>query len=160
MSGGWGIGPVAQVSAALGRGGYHVLAVAGTNQALEQQLRSVARDVPNVVPFGYVEDVARLMVAADVVVTSSGDTCREVRAIGRPMVLLDVVPGHGRENLMHEVEMGDATIAMPTQRSVVGMVEWTFANRPDGPPAGRVVAAPASWFGDFADALRAAGAEL
>ena len=48
------------------------------------------------------------MAAADLVITSSGDTCSEARAVGRPLLLLDVVPGHGRDNLQHELELGDA----------------------------------------------------
>jgi hypothetical protein len=50
------------------------------------------------------------MAAADLVVTSSGDTCTEARTIGRPLLLLDVVQGHGRDNLQHELELGDAGV--------------------------------------------------
>jgi processive 1,2-diacylglycerol beta-glucosyltransferase len=53
------------------------------------------------------------MSAADVVVTSPGDACREARVIGRSIMLLDVVPGHGRENLGHELEMGSAAVSSP-----------------------------------------------
>ena len=88
-----------------------------------------SRDYPTVIPFGYTDQVPALMAASDVVVTSSGDTCREARVIGRRMVLLDVVPGHGRENLMHEFELGDAAVCLPTPASVVGNVR-RFLRRP------------------------------
>ena len=52
-------------------------------------------------------------IAADLVVTSSGDTCAEARTIGRPLLLLDVVQGHGRDNLQHELELGDASVTSP-----------------------------------------------
>jgi len=50
------------------------------------------------------------MAAADLVITSSGDTCSEARVIGRHLLLLDVVPGHGRENLQHELSRGSADV--------------------------------------------------
>jgi processive 1,2-diacylglycerol beta-glucosyltransferase len=50
------------------------------------------------------------MAASDLVITSSGDTCTEARTVGRPLLLLDVVPGHGRDNLQHELELGDAAV--------------------------------------------------
>ena len=53
------------------------------------------------------------LAAADLVVTSSGDTCAEARTIGRPLLLLDVVQGHGRDNLQHELELGDASVTSP-----------------------------------------------
>jgi UDP-N-acetylglucosamine:LPS N-acetylglucosamine transferase len=79
------------------------------------------------VPFAYTDRVAELMAASDVIVTSSGDTCREARVVGRHLVLLDVVPGHGRENLMHELELGDAWVCLPTPSSVVGNVALALA---------------------------------
>jgi processive 1,2-diacylglycerol beta-glucosyltransferase len=63
-----------------------------------------------------------------VVVTSSGDTCREARTLGRGIVLLDVVPGHGRENLMHELELGGATVCMPTAKSIARAVRSFVAD--------------------------------
>ena len=59
-------------------------------------------------PFGFTDRVPELMAAADLVITSSGDTCTEARTVGRPLLLLDVVQGHGRDNLQHELELGDA----------------------------------------------------
>ena len=82
------------------------------------------------IPFGYTDRVPALMAASDVVVTSSGDTCREARTLGRGIVLLDVVPGHGRENLMHELELGGATVCMPTPESIARAVQ-SFVGDPD-----------------------------
>jgi processive 1,2-diacylglycerol beta-glucosyltransferase len=53
--------------------------------------------------------VPELMAAADIVVALPGaTTCGEARAVGRPLLLLDVMPGHGRDNLLHELELGAA----------------------------------------------------
>lgn len=111
MAGAWGLGPLVDVARSLARAGVHTIAVAGRNEAVEARLREAARSDPRVLPFGFTDRVPELMAAADVVVTSSGDTCSEARVIGRPMVLLDVVAGHGRENLQHELELGGAVVA-------------------------------------------------
>src|SRR6266487_1494420 len=113
MSGAWGLGPVAEAAKALGDAGVHVLAVAGRNARLEARLRAVARRQPRVHAFGFSDRIPELMAAADLVVTSSGDTCTEARTIGRPLLLLDVVQGHGRDNLQHELELGDAGVTSP-----------------------------------------------
>jgi UDP-N-acetylglucosamine:LPS N-acetylglucosamine transferase len=158
ISGAWGLGPLAEMARELAGAGHWVLAVAGNNARLSQRLRAVAADEPRVVPFGYTARLPELMSAADVVVTSSGDTCREARALGRPLVLLDVVPGHGRENLMHELELGGAVVCTPTARSVVGMVRHVLGQPvPSAPgPAG----SGAGWGEELVGALRAAGADL
>ncbi|HLY84366.1 MAG TPA: hypothetical protein VKQ71_15370, partial [Acidimicrobiales bacterium] len=158
MSGAWGIGPIDEVARALARAGYWVLAVGGTNRRLGRRLAAVAAQEPNVVAFGYTDRIAELMAASDVIVTSSGDTCREARVIGRKLIVLDVVPGHGRENLMHELELGDAAACSPTPASVLGTVETLLAGRPPSP--GAPTTSAAAWDGEFVSALAAAGLSL
>ena len=155
MSGAWGIGPLDDVARALALEGYWVLAVGGSNRRLTERLGAVARAHPSVIVFGYTDRVAELMAASDVVVTSSGDTCREARVVGRSLVLLDVVPGHGRENLMHELELGDAWVCLATPASVVGNVRRAIA-------AGAPAAHPGmqGWGDDFIEALVEAGVVL
>jgi processive 1,2-diacylglycerol beta-glucosyltransferase len=110
MSGAWGLGPVASAAEALAAAGVHVLAVAGRNAQLARKLSAVAARQPRVRAFGFTDRIPDLMSAADLVITSSGDTCSEARTVGRPLLLLDVVPGHGRDNLQHELELGDAMV--------------------------------------------------
>jgi processive 1,2-diacylglycerol beta-glucosyltransferase len=95
-----------------------------------------------------------LMAAADVVVTSSGDTCREARAVGRRLVIIDVVPGHGRENLLHELEVGAASVASPTPESISGVTQSVLC-RDDPDP--RPVGSRASWDAQFRQALATLG---
>jgi UDP-N-acetylglucosamine:LPS N-acetylglucosamine transferase len=155
MSGAWGIGPVAECAAALARQGVWVLAVAGSNAKLERQLRALAATEPRVVPFGFTDRVPELMAASDVVVSSSGDTCREARVVGRGLVLFDVVPGHGRENLAHELELGNAAVCSPTPASVAAAVD-AYLDDPDHgdtPP----VTSPELWEGELRAALGAIG---
>jgi UDP-N-acetylglucosamine:LPS N-acetylglucosamine transferase len=110
MSGAWGLGPVAAAAEALAAAGVHVLAVAGHNARLARKLSAVAARQPRVRAFGFTDRIPDLMSAADLVITSSGDTCSEARTVGRPLLLLDVVQGHGRDNLQHELELGDAMV--------------------------------------------------
>ena len=62
-------------------------------------------------PFGFTTEIPTLMAASDLVVTASGVTCSEARAVGRALLLIDIVPGHGRENLQYELELGNASVA-------------------------------------------------
>lgn len=119
MSGAWGIGPVAQAAQAIADTGVHVLAVAGRNDKLEGKLRATAKHQPLVHPYGFCDRIPELMAACDLVITSSGDTCTEARTIGRPLLLLDVVQGHGRDNLQHELELGDAAVSSARASDVV-----------------------------------------
>jgi len=113
MSGAWGVGPVAAAAEALAGAGVHVLAVAGRNERLARKLSALAHVQPLVRAFGFTDRIADLMSAADLVITSSGDTCTEARTMGRPLLLLDVVQGHGRDNLQHQLELGDAMVTSP-----------------------------------------------
>lgn len=128
MGGAWGLGPVVEVAAGLADSGRHVIAVAGRNQALLASLRAAAADRSRLVPVGLTAAVAEAMAAADLVVTTAGMTCHEARAVGRGLVLLDVVPGHGRENLAHELELGAAAVAQAEARSVVSAVDEALAS--------------------------------
>ncbi len=112
---GWGFGIVEGSVAAMARAGIHVLAVAGRCSTLERRFRALAASEPHVHPFGFVHDVPLFMAAADAVVTLPGaTTCSEARVVGRPLLLLDVMAGHGRENLLHELEVGGARACGPT----------------------------------------------
>jgi processive 1,2-diacylglycerol beta-glucosyltransferase len=155
MSGAWGLGPVASTAEALGAAGVHVLAVAGRNAKLERMLRVAAERQPRVRPFGFTDRIPELMAAADLVITSSGDTCSEARTVGRPLLLLDVVQGHGRDNLQHELELGGADVTSPRPADVVRSALATL-DRLKPPPVGAVRSA-ADWERSFSAALELIG---
>lgn len=134
MAGGWGLAPLAETAEALGRAGYVVLAVAGMNDELHARLRAAASRCWRIVPFGMTGRVPELMAAADAVVTSAGQSCNEARVVGRPIVILDVVPGHGRENALHELEQGAAIACSPDPASVASALRAVFAEDWELPP--------------------------
>jgi processive 1,2-diacylglycerol beta-glucosyltransferase len=126
---GWGFGPLAGSVAALADAGVRVLAVAGRDRRIERRLRELAARAPRVngkpliTAFGYTDRVPELMAAADVVVALPGaNTCAEVRVVGRQLLLLDVMPGHGRDNLLHELELGHAHACVATPAGVTASV--------------------------------------
>jgi UDP-N-acetylglucosamine:LPS N-acetylglucosamine transferase len=116
---GWGFGRVIESVARMAAAGVHVLAVAGRQRGLEQQFRSLAVRSQQVHPFGFSDRVPELMAAADVVIALPGaSTCAEARVVGRPLLLLDLMPGHGRDNLLHELELGGAEVCGATPAAV------------------------------------------
>jgi processive 1,2-diacylglycerol beta-glucosyltransferase len=134
MGGGWGLGPLVDSARALAAAGVHTLAVAGRNRSAEAALRALAVQDSRVHAFGFTDRVPELMSAADVVVTTAGDTCSESRVIGRRLVLLDVVAGHGRENLQHELELGGAVVASTEPALLTGVVLRALDNGGDPTP--------------------------
>jgi UDP-N-acetylglucosamine:LPS N-acetylglucosamine transferase len=152
---GWGFAPLAETAAALSDAGAHVLAVAGRNRAAERQLRDVAASKRNVIPFGYTSQVPALMAAADLVVALPGAaTCAEARVIGRRLLLLDVMPGHGRDNLLHELERGNAGVCGPAASDIRASALALLDTAP-----GDVPRVP-RWEPLFAAALKTIGLEI
>jgi processive 1,2-diacylglycerol beta-glucosyltransferase len=156
---GWGFGPLVESVSALARAGVHVLAVAGRDRRIERRLRDLAAKTPKITPFGFTDRVPGLMAAADVVVALPGaNTCAEARVVGRHLLLLDVMPGHGRDNLLHELELGRAHVCVPSPRGVTASL---LALRDEAAGWQARPASPAPrWEPAFAAALRRIGVDL
>jgi UDP-N-acetylglucosamine:LPS N-acetylglucosamine transferase len=154
MAGGWGLGPIDRTADALARAGIDVLAVAGRNAAMRRRLDVVAAEAQSgrVRAYGFTPEVPLLMAASDVVVTSAGQTSHEARVIGRPQVLLDVVPGHGRENLLLELARGGAMASRPEPHAVVAAVSAALDGAVDSPRPWPVTSAE-DWRKRFHEAL-------
>jgi processive 1,2-diacylglycerol beta-glucosyltransferase len=155
MSGSWGLGPLAEGAKALADAGVWVLAVAGRNEKLARDLKALSLRSPRVVPFGFTDRIPELMAAADLVVTSSGDTCTEARVIGRDILLFDVVPGHGRDNLQAELELGRAEVTNADAASLTRSAMMCLDRVK--PPSVRVAGSPEAWERAFSDALTQVG---
>jgi processive 1,2-diacylglycerol beta-glucosyltransferase len=153
---GWGFGPLVESVSALAAAGVHVLAVAGRDRRIERRLRELAATTPGITPFGFTDRVPELMAAADVVLALPGaNTCAEARVVGRHLLLLDLMPGHGRDNLLHELELGRAHVCVPTAAGVTASV---LALREQGiGPAARPVP---RWEPAYAAALHRIGLDL
>jgi UDP-N-acetylglucosamine:LPS N-acetylglucosamine transferase len=136
-----------------------VLAVAGRNRRLAARLESLAAGSPRVHPFGFTPRIAELMSACDLVVTLPGAlTCGEARAAGRSLVLLDAMPGHGRENLQHELELGGAEACSPRPPEITASVLAALDRPVPGLPApGRDDRSHEDWDQAFTVALASIG---
>jgi hypothetical protein len=161
---GWGFAPLPAGAAALADAGVHVLAVAGRNARVERELRQLAAGRPTLRPFGFTDRVPELMAAADVVIALPGAaTCAEARVVGRRLLLLDVMPGHGRDNLLHELEQGSAEACGPTAAditaSATAMLDSPGGSRPNGTD-GSVVRGVPRWEPAFAAALATIGLDV
>jgi UDP-N-acetylglucosamine:LPS N-acetylglucosamine transferase len=158
MGGGWGLGPLEHAARALAEAGVEVLAVAGNNRRLADRLAALAAGAPRVHPFAFTERIAELMSAADVVVTLPGAmTCGEARVVGRRLVLIDAMPGHGRENLRHELEMGGADACNPLAADLAASVLAALDGVERPLPAG--IRPAGEWDRAFAAALADIGVE-
>jgi UDP-N-acetylglucosamine:LPS N-acetylglucosamine transferase len=155
---GWGFGHLVESVSALAEAGVYVLAVAGRQQHVEQRLRELARTAPLVRPFGFTDRVSELMAAADVVVALPGaTTCSEARVVGRQLLLLDVMPGHGRDNLQHELELGGADVCGPSPAGLTASALALLERAAH--PAPPVRSAP-RWEPAYAAALARVGVDL
>lgn len=154
MAGGWGLGPMDRTADELARADIDVLAVAGRNVAMRNRLEALGRaGTPGRVhAYGFTPEIPLLMAAADLVVTSAGQTSHEARVVGRRQVLLDIVPGHGRENLLLELARGGAMASRPDPGGVVAAVRACLGGAVEE-PLPWAVSSVRGWRDQFAAAL-------
>jgi processive 1,2-diacylglycerol beta-glucosyltransferase len=110
LSGGFGMGPVAEILDALKQipRPLQVLVVCGRNDELRQQLAT--RDHRHATRvLGFVDDMHQLMAAADLVLSKPGGlTTSEALALGRPLFILNPIPGQESANSDFLLERGAA----------------------------------------------------
>jgi processive 1,2-diacylglycerol beta-glucosyltransferase len=114
MAGSWGsVGRLPDVARALARTPRPVVGVlvAGRDHALRVSLERLAAGTSLRV-FGFVRDVHRLMVAADLVVTKAGGmTLAEAMAVEVPLLFYGSLPGQERRNERFAAAAGVALVA-------------------------------------------------
>jgi processive 1,2-diacylglycerol beta-glucosyltransferase len=142
----------------LSQAGVHVLAVAGRHRKAERQFRELAMRSDHVTAFGFTDRVPQLMAASDLVVAMPGaTTCSEARVVGRQLLLLDALPGHGRDNVQHELELGGAHVCVPT---AAGVTRSALALRDLGRLAEPGPRAAERWEPAFVAALQRVGVDM
>ncbi len=150
VAGSWGAGRIERTARAVAADGrFRVMVVTGHNEALRRRLASAGcGDV-----FGWVEDMARLTIAADAVVENAGGLmAMEAMAVGTPVVSFAPIPGHGRENVARMDQVGVSLHARSEEEllKVLGRVTE------DGPVRSGLTAAAAAMFrADMADSVAA-----
>jgi processive 1,2-diacylglycerol beta-glucosyltransferase len=110
LGGGFGMGPVAGILSALDlvKRDFQTLVVAGRNEKLRRDLACKDFRHPTRV-LGFVTNMHELMSVADLIVTKPGGlTSSEALAMGKPLVILDPIPGQEAANSDFLLERGAA----------------------------------------------------
>jgi processive 1,2-diacylglycerol beta-glucosyltransferase len=110
LGGGFGMGPVAEILTALDQvpGRFQTLVVAGRNEKLRRELATGNRQHPTHV-LGFASNMHELMAVADLIITKPGGlTTSEALALGRPLFILNPIPGQEAANSDFLLEHGAA----------------------------------------------------
>jgi len=110
MSGGFGMGPVAEILAELDEvpQPFQTVAVTGRNEELRRELAAQNRKHPTHV-LGFATNMHELMSIADLILTKPGGlTSSEALALGKPLCILNPIPGQEAANSDFLLERGAA----------------------------------------------------
>lgn len=113
LGGGFGMGPVAQVLSELDKapGQFQTVVVTGRNEELRRELAARDRKHPTHV-LGFVTNMNELMAAARLIVSKPGGlTSSEALASGKPLLIIDPIPGQEAANSDFLLERGAAAKA-------------------------------------------------
>jgi len=112
LNGGLGVGPALELIRAwkIDPSPCQLLIVTGRNPRFEAKVRAAAEQVPApITVYGFVENIHELMDAADLVISKPGGlTMAEVLAKGRPVMIMDPIPGQEQRNGEYLLEAGCA----------------------------------------------------
>jgi WS/DGAT/MGAT family acyltransferase len=134
--GSYGFGQVAEAVTSLlsADDRVHVVAVCGRNEALARELDSINGQSDRLTVYGWVDDMATLLRAANIVVTNGGGaTVLETMATGLPVVMYRPIAAHGEANaaLMTMAGVAHTCWSPPQLASLIR----SMAGRTDGGPA-------------------------
>lgn len=113
LGGGFGMGPVAAILAALDdvKRPFQTVVVAGRNIELRRELGAQDRRHPTHV-LGFVTNMHECMAVADLIITKPGGlTSAEALALGKPLLILSPIPGQEMANSDFLLERGAAAKA-------------------------------------------------
>ena len=110
LSGGFGMGPVGKILSALDNisQAFQTVVVCGRNEELRRELAAQDRKHPTRV-LGFASNMHELMGVADLILTKPGGlTSSEALALGKPLFILDPIPGQEAANSDFLLERGAA----------------------------------------------------
>lgn len=113
LGGGFGMGPVAEILAELDKaaGHFQTVVVAGRNEKLRRELGARDHIHPTHV-LGFSSNMHELMAIADLIITKPGGlTTSEALAMGKPLFILNPIPGQEAANSDFLLERGAAAKA-------------------------------------------------
>jgi processive 1,2-diacylglycerol beta-glucosyltransferase len=110
LSGGFGMGPVAEILTELDKvtRTFQTVVVTGRNEELRRELAAADRKHPTHV-LGFASNMHELMTVADLIITKPGGlTSSESLALGKPLFILNPIPGQEAANSDFLLEHGAA----------------------------------------------------
>jgi processive 1,2-diacylglycerol beta-glucosyltransferase len=110
LSGGFGMGPVAEILAELDKvpNEFQTVVVTGRNEELRRELAAQDRKHPTHI-LGFASNMHELMAVADLVISKPGGlTSSEALALGKPLFILNPIPGQEAANSDFLLERGAA----------------------------------------------------
>ena len=110
LGGGFGMGPVVEILTALNRfeSAAQIVVVCGRNEELRREVATLDHRHPTHV-LGFASNMHELMAVADLILTKPGGmTTSEALALGKPMLILDPIPGQEAANSDFLLEQGVA----------------------------------------------------
>ena len=110
LGGGFGMGPVAEILVELDKVqlGFQTVVVAGRNAELRRALATCDRKHPTHV-LGFSTNMHELMAVADLIITKPGGlTTSEALAMGKPLLIINPIPGQEAANSDFLLERGAA----------------------------------------------------
>jgi processive 1,2-diacylglycerol beta-glucosyltransferase len=110
LGGGFGMGPVAEILSELDKvpGRFQIIVVAGRNEKLRQKLATQNRQHPTHV-LGFASNMHELMAVADLIISKPGGlTSSEAMAMGKPLFIMNPIPGQEAANSDFLLERGAA----------------------------------------------------
>jgi processive 1,2-diacylglycerol beta-glucosyltransferase len=113
LGGGFGMGPVAEILVELDKAAavFQTVVVTGRNEDLRRALAVVDRRHPTHV-LGYANNINELMAVSSLIITKPGGlTSSEALALGRPLFIVNPIPGQEAANSDFLLERGAATKA-------------------------------------------------
>lgn len=122
MGGGLGLGKIeAVVNSLLQEDIFQVMVVTGSNAKLKKNLEALKNNRLHV--FGFVDNVAELMAAANIIVTKPGGiTCAEALAMELPMAIISPLPGQEDRNTDYFINKGIAIIVRKAEHLVRDLI--------------------------------------
>jgi len=128
--GGEGMGPLGEIVRAVDGAGLDLMMaiIAGHNQSLKKSLENAGLQTESKI-YGFVNNMAELMYAADIILTKAGPgTISEAFIAGLPIILYSRMPGQEEGNVDYVVEKG-AGVWTPYPEQVVSILRH-WVNHP------------------------------
>jgi processive 1,2-diacylglycerol beta-glucosyltransferase len=110
LSGGFGMGPVAEIVGELDKVShpFQAVVVTGRNEELRRELAAQDRKHPTQV-LGFASNMHELMAVGDLIITKPGGlTTSEILAMGKPLMIVNPIPGQEAANSDFLLERGAA----------------------------------------------------